>query len=378
MQMKNALLHVEHERRYLHNKLQELKGNIRVYCRIRPPSPGVHPQQLAEIEYPADDNDVDESLCQAISISKELPSSEYLQGQTQARNKTSYTFKFDKVFGPSHQNSQVFDELSQLVQSALDGFNVCVFAYGQTGSGKTWTMSHPGDGMIPLTIHKIFDDISDLKQNGWEYSVEGQFLEIYNETIIDLLANGSGDTKYDIKHDDINGKTTISNLRTIRLNSAQEALMLFNKSALNRSTASTNSNERSSRSHSIFVLNIKGFNAKIGTSCEGCLNLVDLAGSERLNNSQAKGDRLKETQYINKSLSCLGDVIYSLGQPKNNHVPYRNSKLTYLLKHSLGGNSKTLMFVNISPAATNFNESLNSFRFATKVGNTKRGSGIRK
>lgn len=126
-------------------------------------------------------------------------------------------------------------------------------------------------------------------------------------------------------------------------------------------------------------MKLLGKNIETGETSEGTLNLIDLAGSERLNSSQAKGERLKETQAINKSLSCLGDVIYSLGQQQQSgqsqqHIPYRNSKLTYLLKHSLGGNSKTLMFVNISPLSKNFNETVNSLRFATKVNCTKIGS----
>lgn len=388
MAMKEQLLNLEFERRYLHNKLQELKGNIRVFCRIRPPSSNSNTDNLTQIEYPSDDNDIDESMSsQKITISKEsdvtgpLSTSQgLLQRQsfgTSAHKNNTYGFSFDKVFNPSHKNPEIFEEISQLVQSVLDGYNVCVFAYGQTGSGKTWTMSHPKDGMIPLTINKIFNDIEDLKESGWEYLVEGQFLEIYNENIHDLLNHRPlSDIKYEIKHDDNDNRTTISNMSSIHLTSADHAISTFHKTSSNRSTASTKSNERSSRSHSIFILKTKGYNHKTGKSCEGYLNLVDLAGSERLNSSQAKGERLKETQHINKSLSCLGDVIYSLGQASrssnsNHHIPYRNSKLTYLLKHSLGGNSKTLMFVNISPHLDNFGESLNSFRFATKVSNTK-------
>jgi kinesin family protein C1 len=143
-----------------------------------------------------------------------------------------------------------------------------------------------------------------------------------------------------------------------------EVHKLLQKASENRAVAATNCNERSSRSHSVFTLRISGFNEQTHEKRQGVLNLIDLAGSERLSQSGAKGDRLKETQAINKSLSCLGDVIYSLSN-KDAHVPYRNSKLTYLLQNSLGGNSKTLMFVNISPVS--FQESLCSLRFATKV-----------
>jgi len=137
-------------------------------------------------------------------------------------------------------------------------------------------------------------------------------------------------------------------------------------------------NERSSRSHSVFTLRIFGCNEHTGERCEGSLNLVDLAGSERLNSSGAAGhkERLKETQNINRSLSALGDVIAALGEKGEKvekHIPYRNSKLTYLLQHSLSGHSKTLMILNLSPLAAHLNESLTSLRFATKVNNTTVG-----
>ncbi|CCE87295.1 Piso0_005843 [Millerozyma farinosa CBS 7064] len=380
--LNDKLTDYEHERRVLHNRLQELKGNIRVYCRIRPINGEVikkdsESTDMIPMEFSSDD--FNEEANQELTISKE-PISEYPSSYS-LHNKVSnsHKFQFDKIFSPETSNQEIFEELSQLVQSSLDGYNVCVFAYGQTGSGKTWTMSHPEDGMIPSSINKIFNDINTLKSKGWDYNVEGQCLEIYNETIIDLLSPSTNlNKKLEIKHDDVNQVTSVTNLTSSKLETKEQARQLLHRAMQNRSTASTKSNERSSRSHSIFMLKFEGTNKMSNEKSSGTLNLIDLAGSERLSSSQVRGERLKETQAINKSLSCLGDVIYSLGQQQNginqHHIPYRNSKLTYLLKHSLGGNAKTLMFVNISPLLKNFNETLNSLRFATKVNSTKLGS----
>lgn len=287
----------------------------------------------------------------------------------------SYTFSFDRVFSADATQKDCFVEISQLVQSALDGFNVCIFAYGQTGSGKTFTMQGPPDitedtvGMIPRAVQQIYDVAQKLKRVGWEYTMEGQFLEIYNETIHDLLGDASryGQIKHEIHHEK-NGKTTVSEMTLVHLDSPSQVKMMLKKASQNRATGATNLNERSSRSHSVFTLRLTGHNILTGEHTVGILNLIDLAGSERLSLSGSVGDRLRETQAINKSLSCLGDVIHALVNNKEGgHIPYRNSKLTYLLRNSLGGNCKTLMFVNVSPMLEHFGESLCSLRFATKV-----------
>ncbi|EMG47103.1 klp2 Kinesin-like protein 2 [Candida maltosa Xu316] len=350
--MKSEMIDQESKRRKLHAQLQDLKGNIRVFCRIRK----VPSTDLLEYTIPQDINDDSK---QELFIKK-----------PHGKNELPYQFSFDKIFQPEQENKEVFEELSQLIQCSLDGTNVCVFAYGQTGSGKTFTMSHPENGMIPMSIVKIFDDIEDLKEKGWKYTVQGRFIEIYNESIIDLLGTSAGN-KHEIKHDDATSKTTVTNITTIDISTPQQAIEILDHANKKRSTAATKANDHSSRSHSIFIIDIEGYNHITNEKCSGTLNLIDLAGSERLNNSKAEGDRLKETQAINKSLSCLGDVIYSLNLKDASHIPYRNSKLTYLLKNSLGGNSKTLMFVNISPMNKDFNETVNSLRFATKVNNTK-------
>ncbi|KAH9214620.1 P-loop containing nucleoside triphosphate hydrolase protein [Leptodontidium sp. 2 PMI_412] len=364
---KRKLIKEESLRRILFNQVQELKGNIRVMCRVRPVfSNNADEGPAAKLTYP----DLDKE-------SKELE----IQGKEEKSSlgtitRKNHSFSFDRVFGPESQNQEVFEEISQLVQSALDGYNVCIFCYGQTGSGKTHTMSS-ADGMIPRATHQIYETATNLKEKGWTYTMEGSFVEVYNEEIHDLLGNSKDfdKKKHEIRHDEQRKQTTITGLKTVPLDSANTVESILKQAANNRSVAATKSNERSSRSHSVFILKLVGRNSTTNETSEGTLNLVDLAGSERLKQSGAEGDRMKETQNINKSLSCLGDVIGALGQGKEGgHIPYRNSKLTYLLQYSLGGNSKTLMFVMASPLEAHLSETLTSLKFATKVHNTHIGT----
>lgn len=369
----------ETERRRLHNTIQELKGNIRVFCRVRPLLKGeiekVGPN-IRHIEF------VSENSLELKRIA-DSPNESIASGIKGKNNK--YDFEFDRVFDPSAKQAKVFEEICQLVQSAIDGYNVCVFAYGQTGSGKTFTMEggeEPGnEGMIPLTLDMIYKETKKLESKGWDYKMEASFLEIYNEEIRDLLATEKN-LKYDIKltSSDVKGQANdvyVTNVKVVDVKSPHQVSSLLSLAHKNRAIAATNCNERSSRSHSVFQLKITGNNAITTESCSGTLNLVDLAGSERLKDSGSEGLRLKETQNINKSLANLGNVIMALAQ-KDSHIPYRNSKLTHLLQNSLGGNSKTLMFVNVSPREDSFCETLNSLRFATKVNQCQIGTATKK
>ncbi|KAK3747622.1 hypothetical protein QZH41_013670, partial [Actinostola sp. cb2023] len=221
-------------------------------------------------------------------------------------------------------------------------------------------------------MEHVFETSSHLKDKGWNYKMEASFLEIYNEIIRDLLGSGSETIKHDIKMVN-NGKTNgessemmVTNLKVVEAESEAQVSELLKTAAKNRAVAATQCNERSSRSHSVFTLKLTGHNSLTDEKCQGTLNLVDLAGSERLGQSCSKGERLKETKNINSSLSTLSNVIMALAN-KESHIPYRNSKLTYLLKNSLGGNSKSLMFVNISPREDSLQETVCSLRFATKV-----------
>ena len=313
-------------RRKLHNQGQELKGNIRVFCRVRPSLEG-DALDTAHMTYPDDETD-----------SKEVevmgPEEKSSLGTITTKK---YPFAFDRVFGPCSKNQDVFEEISQLVQSALDGYNVCIFCYGQTGSGKTYTMS-ASDGMIPLAVNQIYDTAKSLEEKGWRYKMEGSFVEVYNEVLNDLLGKAEefDKKKHEIKHDLQKGKTTITDITTVELDSPGKVDSILQRASSNRSVASTKANERSSRSHSVFILKLIGENSVTGEKSEGTLNLVDLAGSERLAHSGATGERLKETQSINKSLSCLGDVIGALGQGKEGgHIPYRNSKVSHICPCSL-------------------------------------------
>ncbi|XP_015272915.1 PREDICTED: kinesin-like protein KIFC1 [Gekko japonicus] len=355
----------EMERRYLHNTVQELKGNIRVFCRVRPLLPGEKQAQkgMGHLRFPPDDN-------KALVLSK----AEESHVGRERKDDITYEFNFDRVFPPSSSQEDVFEEITLLVQSALDGYHVCIFAYGQTGSGKTYTMEGPEDlapttaGMIPRAVQQIFRAARQMEAKGWEYQFTANFLEIYNESLRDLLVlrpERSGDLE--IKR--VNQATEelhVPNLSYVPVASEEEVLKLLQTAKANRSVAKTILNERSSRSHSLFQLHIEGQHAGRDVRTSSVLSLVDLAGSERLDKSLSKGERLRETQAINSSLSNLGLVIMALSN-KEAHIPYRNSKLTYLLQNSLGGSSKMLMFVNISPLEENFAESLNSLRFARKV-----------
>lgn len=306
-------------RRKLHNQVQELKGNIRVFCRVRP-SLDSEEDERAKITFPDSDGDSKEVAIQG-------PEQKSSLGNV---NTLLNSFSFDRVFSPSSMNAEIFEEISQLVQSALDGYNVCIFCYGQTGSGKTYTMSSP-DGMIPRAVTQIYETAKGLEEKGWTYKMEGSFIEVYNETLNDLLGKAEEweKKKHEIKHDPAKLRTTVTDVNVVPLDSPTRVNSILERAGQNRSVAATKANSRSSRSHSVFILKLNGHNSVTGERSEGTLNLVDLAGSERLSHSGATGDRMKETQHINKSLSCLGDVIGALGQGKEGgHVPYRNSKVS--------------------------------------------------
>jgi len=362
----NKIREDETLRKQLHETIQELKGNIRVICRVRP---RIGSETMEDVQYSFPDPTGQEMLIE-VSGMKDI---------TGRRIETKHThpWKFDRVFGPNSTQKEVFEEISHLVQSSLDGYNCCIFAYGQTGSGKTYTMEGAEDldneetrGMIYRSVQQVFDSSHRLKLQGWNYEMKASFFEIYNDTIRDLLVNCPKTLEPKL---DPNGKVFIPDLKVVKVNGPSRLFELLKRAVPLRVTAETNMNKRSSRSHSIFQLHIEGHNTITKQSIQGLLNFIDLAGSEKLDSSGVKGGQVKETIFINTSLSALKDVFTALALNAK-YVPYRHSKLTYILQNSLSGNSKTMMFVNVSPATENLPESLNSLRFATNVNSCNLGT----
>ncbi|KAL5188785.1 Kinesin-like protein KIN-14J [Glycine soja] len=347
------------ENRKLYNEVQDLKGNIRVYCRIRPFLPG-QSQSHTTIEFVGDDGEL-------------IVGNPLKQGKENRK-----LFKFNKVFGQATSQGEIFKDTQPLIRSVLDGYNVCIFAYGQTGSGKTYTMSGPGLssksdwGVNYRALHDLFH-ISQSRRSSIVYEVGVQMVEIYNEQekhtkycFLDLHTLGIWNTAQP------NG-LAVPDASMHSVNSMADVLELMNIGLMNRATSATALNERSSRSHSVLSVHVRGTDLKTNTLLRGCLHLVDLAGSERVDRSEATGDRLKEAQHINKSLSALGDVIFALSQ-KSSHVPYRNSKLTQLLQSSLGGQAKTLMFVQLNPDVASYSETVSTLKFAERVSGVELGA----
>uniref|UniRef100_A0A9I9DGK1 Kinesin-4-like n=1 Tax=Cucumis melo TaxID=3656 RepID=A0A9I9DGK1_CUCME len=344
------------ENRKLYNQVQDLKGSIRVYCRVRPFLSG-QSNYLSVVDSIEDGN-----------ITVNAPSK---------HGKGQRSFSFNKVFGPSATQVEVFADMQPLVRSVLDGYNVCIFAYGQTGSGKTFTMSGPKElteksqGVNYRALGDLFL-IADQRKETYRYDVSVQMIEIYNEQVRDLLVTDGSNKRLEIRNSSQNG-LSVPDANIVSVSSTLDIINLMNLGQRNRAVGATALNDRSSRSHSCLTVHVQGRDLTSGAILRGCMHLVDLAGSERVDKSEVTGDRLKEAQHINKSLSALGDVIASLAQ-KNPHVPYRNSKLTQLLQDSLGGQAKTLMFVHISPEPDAIGETLSTLKFAERVATVELGA----
>lgn len=373
------LFESDRKKRQLHNEVQSLKGKVRVIARIRP-------QVKVRMDH---DGDVEmntnlpsfydigvENTNLTLKTEQSSAISSSREDNDRKRSKL-HSFSFDHVFRPSAKQETVFEEVSCFVQSALDGYNVCLFSYGQTGSGKTWTMT--GDynnsdnrGIIPRAIDQILSYQVELRARGWEYTLVASYVEIYNENILDLLASSKSSNNKKLEIQNSKKEILISNVTKLPMKSKEEIKNILELAARNRSVAATNSNIESSRSHSVFTLFIEGKNKDFNAAVQGSLSLCDLAGSERIARSGAEGDRLKEAQNINKSLSSLANVFSSL-HSKSAHIPYRNSKLTHMLQPCFAGEGKAMMIVNLSPETDDKSESLCSLRFAGQVSSTELG-----
>ena len=395
--------------RHWFNTAMTLKGNIRVFCRVRPQS--------------ATESDAGHAAAVAVAGTR--------TAVVTAGGRDTKKYAFDRVFNDGESQERVFKEVAPLVTSALDGYNVCVFAYGQTGSGKTHTMMGNGSdpGVIPRTVSRLFA-LADDRRDLWAYTFSVAVLEIYNESIRDLLArapassgSGSGSGSGAVLDVRVNrGKVEIPGLTERQVRSAQDVDRVIAAAHKNRSVSATKMNAHSSRSHMVLRLACTATHRMSGDVATSKMHLVDLAGSERLSRSKVTGEQLRETkvgggcagrvcfvgalptphttlrytthgmfhsrmyvlvwlfvslwlwlcvcslvqQHINSSLSALGDVIHAL-QSKNKHIPYRNSKLTYLLQDALGGSSKTLMMCQVSPCASSASETICTLNFAKRA-----------
>ncbi|XP_062857158.1 kinesin-like protein KIF3C [Trichomycterus rosablanca] len=286
------------------------------------------------------------------------------------------TFTFDAVYDAGSKQGDLYDEtVRPLVDSVLRGFNGTVLAYGQTGTGKTYTMqgewTDPEQrGIVPASFEHIFTHIS--RSQNQQYLVRASYLEIYREELRDLLAPDNG-KKLELKENAESG-IYVRDLSSFVAKNVKELEHVLNAGNRARSVGATDMNEHSSRSHAIFSITVEC--SRPGPDGRnhirvGKLNLVDLAGSERQSKTGASGDRLKEATKINLSLSALGNVVSALADGRGAHVPYRDSKLTRLLRDSLGGNAKTVMVATLGPANFNYEESLSTLRYANRAKNIK-------
>mmetsp|Transcript_10107 Transcript_10107/g.32732 ORF Transcript_10107/g.32732 Transcript_10107/m.32732 type:complete len:363 (-) Transcript_10107:496-1584(-) len=338
------------ERKRLHNLVQELQGNIRVYVRVKP--------------LDAEEAEVGVAACVEVREGRRVLCEQ--GGQSKA-------FEFDKAFGPAAGQAEIFEDISALVTSALDGYNVCTFAYGQTGAGKTHTMEGTKEdpGINFRTVAELFRCIKEERGADYTYVIRASIVEIYNEVVRDLLSEeGSRDAEL-VK---VAGGFRVPGLTKVDVTSPEQIISIMAKGFEVRAQGCHDVNAHSSRSHCLLVIEVEGTNASTHVCTTGKLTLCDLAGSERISKTRATGLTLTEAQNINSSLLALGNVISALLAAAQ-HVPYRNSKLTMLLQDSLGGDAKALMLCNLAPSPKHAAETLSSLAFASKVSAVVLGSG---
>merc|ERR1719220_631707 len=278
-------------------------------------------------------------------------------------------YMFDKVLKPNVTQNQVYDATAKnIVKDVLCGYNGTIFAYGQTSSGKTHTMegviNDPTmQGIIPRIVNDIFNHIYSMEEN-LEFHIKVSYFEIYLDKIRDLLDPSKVNLAV---HEDKDRAVYVKGATERFVSSPEEVLEVIEEGKSNRHVAVTNMNEHSSRSHSVFLINVKQENMENQKKLSGKLYLVDLAGSEKVSKTGAEGTLLDEAKNINKSLSALGNVIAALAEGNKSHIPYRDSKLTRILQESLGGNSKTTIVICASPASFNEPETKSTLDFGKRA-----------
>lgn len=345
LKQKERLL--DKKRREALNKILDIKGSIRVFCRVRP----FLLSDRRRIHEPVSIG-LEKVVVKSVGIRKE--------------------YRYDKVFHQAATQEDVFVEVEPILRSALDGHNVCILAYGQTGTGKTFTMDGTNNqaGIIPRAIEELFRQAS-LDNSSITFSMS--MLEVYMGNLRDLLAPKVASRTHEVAAKCLNiqtdpkGMVEVEGLTQVQIPDTAKAKWWYAKGRRARSTSWTNVNETSSRSHCLMRITISrhGDDSKAKAQVSK-LWMVDLGGSERLLKTGATGQTLDEGRAINLSLSALGDVIAALRR-KRGHVPYRNSKLTQILKDSLGHSSKVLMLVHISPCEEDVGETICSLSFANRA-----------
>ncbi|KAI8337282.1 P-loop containing nucleoside triphosphate hydrolase protein [Chlamydoabsidia padenii] len=302
------------------------------------------------------------------------------------------SFTFDHVYPPLTEQAKVYETcVIPLVHNFLEGYNATVLAYGQTGAGKSFSMGigldsfvqKSNEGIVPRFIDTLFDQLAQKYGQSNNYQINVSFLELHNEDLIDLLSPGVQTLRKEnqpmvVIREDSSGAICWSGIREERVTSPQQLLCLLEKGSVARTTAATDMNISSSRSHAIFSIQLRQTPILVegvqqGKAITSKFHFVDLAGSERLKRTNAVGHRAKEGISINSGLLALGNVISALGDEsrRSSHIPYRDSKLTRLLQDSLGGNSQTLMLACVSPAWSNLKETLNTLKYANRARNIR-------
>ncbi|KAF4322299.1 hypothetical protein BBO99_00004096 [Phytophthora kernoviae] len=383
------------------SRLQTVCGNIQVFCRVRPI---INEELEKSWGSKLAVNVVNQSDLAAMDIRPDQSFSNKSASNGTMDSAAWKVFTFDRILGPEETQNDVFREVEPIAQSVVDGFKACIFAYGQTGSGKTYTMEGtPSDpGLNYRVISHLFQSVQlrgaiytprpenntvepdqdvdmDALSGAAEssvYHVQVGVLEIYNDSLRDLINTKT--KALEIRHDSATGDICVPDLTMTTVSSPQQTIDVLRHAQTNRVTGKTNVNAHSSRSHSIVIVQISKRRPESdddtdstdleGEESCGKLYLVDLAGSERVKKSNVSGDMLREAAHINKSLSALADVMEALDK-KMAHVPYRNSKLTYLLQDVLNSSCKTVMIVNVGPTIENASETYRSLQLAERVRN---------